>query len=96
MSVHTTTHSPGVFTRSEILFLRGVIRELQAEAWYPKSRDRQETFVSLLIRAYDRGVVCRGRLKTFASVAARFYVPEDRAIMSVQPAARIGAASRRM
>ncbi|WP_137156770.1 hypothetical protein [Rhizobium sp. FKL33] len=96
MSLHTQIHSPGVFAGSEVSFLRGVIRELETEHWYPKSREKQETFVSLLIRAYDRGIVCRARLKTFASVAARFYFPENRETLIVQPAARIGSASRRM
>lgn len=96
MSLHTKIHSPGVFAGSEVSFLRSVIRELESEPWYPKCRDRQETFVSLLIRAYDRGMVCRARLKTFASVAARFYFPENRETLTIQPAARVGSASRRM
>jgi hypothetical protein len=96
MSLHTHIHSPGVFAGSEVLFLRSVIRDLETEQWYPKCRERQETFVSLLIRAYDRGIVSRTRLKTFASVAARFYFPENREMLSVQPATRIASASRRM
>ncbi|MDH6264634.1 hypothetical protein M2360_000015 [Rhizobium sp. SG_E_25_P2] len=96
MSRHTRVHSPGVFAGSEVSFLRSVIRELEREPWYPQCRDRQETFISLVIRAYDRGMVCRARLKTFASVAARFYFPENRETLAVQPATRIASASRRM
>ena len=70
MSYHTRTHSPGVFTPSEMAMLRALLAEMRSESWFPQSEPMQEKFAAFLLNTYDRGVICPAKLKAYCAAAA--------------------------